>query len=256
MAKTGAAIGVIIVIIIVIAAAYYLSTRSYKAPATITTVVSTVQATVVPVTTTANATPTLTTFHTKSASINASNGGTVTVTAQDGVNITTVIPAGTYVLISNQTVSTYNFTLATFTLANVGSPPGYPNQTPAYGFAFEVNGQITPSITFVNSAKAPVYLTTVTHYPNTWGSWIFLGGKFNSSTGTYTGGSYAVQNTWSYNTSSGTMTNTQFYKPVMWVLTIGPSHTAPASSSTTVAQSPTTIKPTTTTGGYGGYGYP
>lgn len=259
MAKAGIAIGVIIIVIIIIGAAYYAST-AYKAPkTTISTTVAPAPTTVAASTTTAATTaPTavLSTFSSKSATINASKATTVTVTAQDGVNITVMIPAGTYALINNQTVSIYNFTLATFGLKNVGNPVGYPNQTPAYGFAFEVNHQITPSISFVNSAKAPVPLTTIAHYPNTWGSWIFLGGVFNASTGVYTGGSYTVQNIWIYNTTSSTMTNTQFYKPVMWIFTIGPAHGAPPPSPITTAPaspSSTTVPATTTSGGYGGY---
>jgi hypothetical protein len=256
VAKTGIAIGIIIIVVIVIAAVYYVAT-SYKAPTTTTPMVTaaTAPTTVAAASTTVAATPKMSTFSKKSETANASKASSVSVTAPDGVNITVTIPAGTYVSINNKSVSAYNFTLATFNIANVGSPPGYPNQTPAYGFAFEVNGQISPSITFVNSTGAPVHLTTLTHYPSTWGSWAFLGGTFNASTGAYTGGSYAIQNAWAYNATSGTMTNTQFYKPVMWIFTIGPSHLAPAAPSTTVAQPSSTTAPTTA-GGYGGYGYP
>ncbi len=254
MAKTGLAIGAIVVVIIIIAAVYYVAT-SYKAPTTTTTATAaTAPTTVTAAPTTVAATPMMSTFSKKSETANASKASSVSVTAPDGVNITAIIPAGTYVSINNKSVSAYNFTLATFNITNVSSPPGYPNQTPAYGFAFEVNGQISPSITFVNSTGAPVRLTTVAHYPNTWGSWTFLGGAFNASTGAYTGGSYAFQDTWTYNATSGTMTNTQFYKPVMWIFTIGPAHQSPASSTTTAQQASTTVS--TTAGGYGGYGYP
>ncbi len=251
MVKTGIAIGIIVIAIIIIGAAYYAVT--YKAPQT--TVSTTVAAVTTPATNVSTA-PSLSTFSKSTVTVTPTKSKSVSVTAPDGVNITAFIPIGTYALINNKTIGTYNFTLATFNInhGSIGSPSGYPNQTPAYGFAFEVNGQITANITFVNSTKSPVHLTTMTHYPTTWTSWAFLGGTFNSSTGTYTGGSYAIQNTWSYNASSGAMTNTQFYKPLMWIFTIGPAPAAP--SSTTAPAASNTVKSTTTSGGYGGYGYP
>lgn len=254
MTNAGMIAAGIIIVIVVAGAAYYIATLP---PATTT---STTVATTVAPTTTVSSSGTLavlSAYSSKSALVNASKGAILTVTAEDGVNITVTIPPGTFVLVSNQTLPVYNFTLATFALkSNIGSPAGYSNQTPAYGFAFEVNGQITPNISFVNSSKVAVPLTTVTHYPSTWGSWIFLGGTFNASTGTYTGGKYVAQNTWEYNATSGTMTNTQFFKPVLWIFTIGPARTSTVSSTTTAAQtsassSSTSTATTTTSGGYG-----
>ena len=210
MANTGIAIGIIVIAIILIGAAYYLSRQATVPASTISTVGTTAATTAVTTAATTalpSAVPRLTRFSSTSVTANATKQTTATVTAPDGVNISVTIPAGTYALVDNSTLRAYNFTIATFNIANVGSPPGYTNQTPAYGFAFEVNGDINPAISFVNVTKAPVHLTTVTHYPSTWYSWAYVGGVFNTSTGTYTGGNYLIENAWSYNATSVTMTN-------------------------------------------------
>ncbi len=250
MAKAGIVIGIIIVAVIAIAAAYYIygsSASHAKAPTTVATTASTTAAS-----TTINAmpVPVMTKFSSSTIMINPNKSSTVMVTAPDGVNITVMIPAGTYAMVGNNMLQSFNFTLATFNIMNLSSPSGYSNQTPAYGFAFEVNGSISPSISFVNATKAPVHLTTITHYPSTWYSWAYVGGTFNESAGTYTGGKYIAENAWTYNSITGTMTNTQFYKPIMWVFTVGPAQaTAPAPSANTSAAASTT-QPTTTVGGY------
>ena len=255
MAKTGAAIGIIVIVIAVLAAAYFMygnSATHAKAPTTVATTASTTMAS-----TTVSATPipVMTKFSSSTIMINSNKSSTVMVTAPDKVNITVIIPAGTYAMVGNNMLQSFNFTLATFNIMNLSSPSGYSNQTPAYGFAFEVNGSIDPSISFVNATKAPVHLTTITHYPSTWYSWAYVGGTFNESTSTYTGGKYIAENAWTYNSTTGTMTNTQFYKPIMWVFTVGPAQaTAPAPSTNTSVRA-TTVAPTTTVGG-GGYNYP
>ena len=256
MPKTGIAIGVIVIIVILVAVVYYLSRPSVTSATTSSTPATTSIVTTEAVTTAPHAAiPTLTKFSSSSVYVNASRKANVTVTAPDGVNITVNLPAGTYAMAGNSLLRGYNFTLATFTITNMSSPPGYKNQTPAYGFAFEVNGEINPEISFVNSTKAPVHLTTVTHYPSTWYSWAYVGGSFNASTGIYTGGNYLVENIWSYNATNGSMTNKQFYKPIMWIFTIGPlQSTTTIKATTTNAYTASTTQSTTTTSGYGGYG--
>ena len=253
MPKAGTAIGVIVIIVILIAIAYYLSRPPIPSATTASTSATTSMVTTAAVAAIhQSAIPTLTKFSSSSVSVNASRKATATVTAPGGVNITVSLPAGTYAMVNNNTLQSYNFTLATFTIANMTSPAGYTNQTPAYGFAFEVNGEINPAISFVNATRAPVHLTTVTHYPSTWRSWAYVGGIFNSSTGTYIGGNYLVENAWSYNATTGTMTNTQFYKPIVWIFTIGPAQATTTAVATTVNAPKTSIAPTTASG----YSYP
>jgi hypothetical protein len=87
---------------------------------------------------------------------------------------------------------------------------------PIYTFAFEVNGQITLTITFVNASGKPQgILTYVYTAPGVnWTSWTWLGGMFNGTV--YIGGKYAFADHWTY-FSNGTMMMT-FIKPVPWVL--------------------------------------
>jgi hypothetical protein len=261
MANTGIAIGVIVVIIILIGAAYYLSRSSTTPASTIsttgTTAVTTAAATAAATTAPPSAVPLLTKFSSTSVAVNAIKQANAVVSAPDGVNISVMIPAGTYALVDNSTLQAYNFTIATFNIANVSSPPGYTNQTPAYGFAFEVNGAINPAISFVNATGSPVHLTTVTHYPNTWYSWAYVGGAFNASAGTYTGGNYLIENAWSYNATSVTMTNVQFYKPIMWIFTFGPANAATTTVAAAASNSSKTsvTQQSNSTNGYTGYGY-
>ena len=252
MSNMGIAIGIIVGILIVIGVAYYLykaptatATTGYTTPttaATNTTNTTANKATnAIAASTQANAVPIMEVFSSNSVTVNANAPANATVVAPDGVGITVMIPAGTYALVNNSIIKSYKFTIATFKLTNVSSPAGHQNQTPAYGFAFEVNNAIDPTISFVNSTRAPVHLTTVTHYPSTWHSWAYVGGAFNSSTGKYTGGNYLIENAWTYNAVSGTMTNEQFYKPIMWVFTISTVQNA-----TTTVPANATEKTTTT----------
>jgi hypothetical protein len=174
--------------------------------------------------------------------VNATKGGTSTVNAPDGVSITAVIPAGTYAKSGNSILASYNFSLSTFTTANVTAPPSNSTYAVAYGFAFEVNKRITTNYTFVNSSGVNRPLTTYAAYPPTWTSWAWLGGTLNGTS--YKGGSYAVQNKWTYNSTTGLLTNVQFIKPVMWVFLIAPPSPTTTSASTSVAPSPTTTAPT------------
>ncbi len=269
MTRTLEITGIIVLIIVIAAIAYFafiyestLRTQpSQTAPQTTQSVA--------PANTTLPQTSNITEFtpfSRKEINISSKEGANLSVTAPDGVNITVHIPVGTFALINNVTHSNYTFTLATFNIKNLGNPAGYANQSPAYGFAFEVDGQITPTIDFTNSTKAPMPLTTTAKYPDTWGSWAFLGGEFNLSSGIYSGGNYVLQNSWSYNSISGIMTNTQFYKPIMWVFTIGPAHqtvvtivnkttTSTESSNTVNATATNTMSHNTTTTASGGYNY-
>lgn len=243
--------GIIVAIIVIIGITYILSTQQPATSTTVTTSAST-SSTTAPVTSTISKlapVPVMKVYQSKTIHITGAAGGTVSVKGPDGVNTTATLGSGTYAKINNVSVADYNFTLATFNITNVSAVNG---QTPAYGFAFEVNGQITPSISFVNATGASVHATTVAHYPSVWTSWAWIGGTFKN--GTYVGGNYLVQNTWSYNASAGTMTNTQFLKPIMWIYTIGTKSFATTTSTTTAAS--TTMNSTTsstTTAGYGGY---
>lgn len=189
----------------------------------------------------AAAVPSFTLYSINTISVNATRGGTTTVKAPDGVNITAVIPAGTYAKIGNSLLASYNFSISTFTTANVTAPSSNSTYAVAYGFAFEVNSRITTNYTFVNSSGANRPLTTYAKYPSTWTSWAWLNGAFNGTS--YTGGAYAVQNKWSYNGTTGTLTNTQFIKPVMWVFLIAPPPPTTTAASTSVVPSPTTTAP-------------
>ncbi len=151
-------------------------------------------------------------------------GETVTVNAASGRsytlqvgNLKVVVPPGTYVEFANGTMlSTYNFSLVILADYNIPPPPYPSGYVPVFTFAYEVNGHITPTITFVNSngkpQGIPVYVYTA---PGAnWTSWTWLGGSFNGTV--YIGGKYAFIDHWTY-FSNGTMV-TAFIKPVPWVL--------------------------------------
>jgi len=205
--------------------------------------------TTAPSTSTVPVTPEMKLYSSNTITFNSVNGTrNVSVVAPDGVTILATIANGTYAQINSTMSKSFNFTLATFTLTQgITSPPNESNEIPAYAYAFEVNGKISPSISFVNSSGKPMPVITNAKYPPSWGSWTFLGGTFNGTE--YVGGAYAFHDTWSYNSTTGLITNTQFYKPVMWVFTITQnkttaSTTAPTTQPTTL---PTTTVPVTTT---------
>ena len=198
-------------------------------------------------------------YRSSTAQVNAANGTKIKALGPDGVATTADVLPGTYALVGNSLLSNYNFTIATFTInnASTGSPPNEPNTTAAYGFAYEVNGQISASISFVNATGKPRPIITTAAYPASWGSWAFIGGTFNSSTGIYSGGKYVLKNTWTYNATSASIVNTQFSKPVMWIYTIGLAATAPASTASSSSYPSSSAASTTanaSSGGYGGYG--
>lgn len=228
-----------IVVLVIIIAVYFFATGTHKIASNSSTTAVTTLATTIQ----QRSPPELTLFNSTTKNINASLGGIVTTLASDGVNISVRISPGTYVKMNGTKLSSYNFTVATFTLSS-----GFPspvNQTAAYGFAFEINNKINPSAEFVSSNGTSMPVTTTTKYPDTWTSWAWLGGSLNGTA--YVGGNYAVQNAWSYNTVAGTMTNTQFFKPIMWVFTIGGSATATTASSTVASTSTVASSISTTT---------
>lgn len=146
---------------------------------------------------------------------------TVTVSSSQGAiirvgPITTIVTPGTYAELSSDNIlSMYNFSLILLNVKSVPPPPGYYNNlTPAYAFAFAINGQITPSYSLVNSNKTPNPTITIVQAPDTWTSWTWFGGTFNGTV--YTGGTYKFPNKWIY--GNNLMVNTQFYKPVIWIL--------------------------------------
>ncbi len=257
----------IVIIVVVIALAVLMSRPSstQTAPSASSTLQTTQQYAVTSTPTTqAPKEASLSLYRSSTAQVNAANGTRIKALGPDGVaTIADVLP-GTYALVGNSLLSNYNFTIATFTInnASTGSPPNEPNTTAAYGFAYEVNGQISASISFVNATGKPRPIITTAAYPANWGSWAFIGGTFNSSTGIYSGGKYVLKNTWTYNATSASIVNTQFSKPVMWIYTIGPAATAPANSASSSASPSSSAAPTSypTTAnassgsGYGGYG--
>lgn len=217
----------IIAAVIVLSLFYVLSHQTASVSKTTTTIAvsSTTTVTTVTTTTIRNTTAVLDLYSSNTIGINATRGGTVSTPGPDGVLITATIPDGTFALVNNSPMIYYNFTLATFRIQqDVGPPPSYINGTAAaYGFAFEVNGQITSNITLVNRTNSPVGVMTTANYPPTWGSWAFVGGTFNRTTGKYVGGTYKARDTWTYNSMTGVLTNTQFSKPVMWIWIVVPA---------------------------------
>ena len=131
-------------------------------------------------------------------------------------NIRVIIPPGTYVEANGKIYSSYNFTLVILAAYNIPSPPYPMNYMPVYAFAFEVDGSITPAITFINfSGKPQGIITAIYVAPGAnWTSWTWLGGVFNGSI--YIGGKYAFIDHWIHYTN-GTMV-ISFIKPVPWII--------------------------------------
>ncbi len=172
--------------------------------------------------TTSSATPTFKTISIASKMVNASSGASLSV--QSGT-IRAVIKPGTYALVNGTKEQIYNFSLISFSISNIASPPNT-SLIPGEAYAFAVNGRISPSISFVNASGANSPITSyVIAGPNTT-SWTWFGGNY--SNGTYTGGSYKFADTWQHPNST-TMVNTVFFKPVLWVF----ESPAPSSSKTT-----------------------
>ncbi|EQD41491.1 conserved hypothetical protein, membrane [mine drainage metagenome] len=198
-----------------------------------TTTTPTTTTTSVPVT----SVPVFNLINTTTKKINASSGGALSLKGL----VTATIRPGTYALINGSMVSSYNFSIALFSSANVTSPPNESNYLPSGGYAFEVNGKITPTIEFVNASGKPYAVISKVSADYNTTTWTFLGGTFNGTT--YTGGKYAFADIWNH-TNSTTMINTQFYKPVMWVFEAkAPSTTVP--NTTTIPTTPTTTTKTT-----------
>jgi len=191
--------------------------------------------------------PTFTLYNSTTKTVNATKGANFSIMAMDGKLINVTIPAGTYVEMNNKTLSSYNFTLALYDISNLSAPSTASKDIVTYGFAYLVNGLISPAISFVNATGADMPLITTAQYNSSWTSWTFLGGKqVNTS---YIGGSYKFADVWTYNSTAEDIVNTQFFKPVMWVFMIKPSNvtttsTAPTTVSTIPTTTPTTISTT------------
>jgi|ECHvirMinimDraft_2_1075157.scaffolds.fasta_scaffold05910_2 hypothetical protein len=128
-------------------------------------------------------------------------------------NLIAIVPSGTEAETPQGNLTTFNFTLVLFSVSNIASPP---NSTlkPLFAYAFEVNGQISPNISFINNSTGkPQPIISIVYAPNTWTSWTWLGGTFNGTA--YVGGKYAFANSWIY--GNNVMVNTVFFKPVIWV---------------------------------------
>ncbi len=180
--------------------------------------------------------------------VNGNAGATVSVANN---SITATVRPGTYVMIGNSILKQYNFTLALFSVYGVSSPPNESYYVPVGAYAFAVNGRISPLIEFVNASGKPMpIISTVMVKPNmNITSWTFLGGTFNGTA--YNGGKYAFADTWK-RINSTAITNTAFFKPVMWVFELytKPSNstsTAPQQTSTVQSTVQSTIAPSTTT---------
>ncbi|MGC8496032.1 MAG: hypothetical protein ACP5MX_02395 [Candidatus Micrarchaeia archaeon] len=170
--------------------------------------------------------------------VNGSTGVTVSVANN---SITATVRPGTYVMIGNSILKQYNFTLALFNASGVPSPPNESYYVPVGAYAFAVNGRISPLIEFVNASGKPMpIISTVMVKPNmNITSWTFLGGTFNGTV--YIGGKYAFADTWK-RINSTAITNTAFFKPVMWVFELytKPNTTSvPATQPQPAASSPT-----------------
>jgi hypothetical protein len=187
--------------------------------------------------------PTFSLYNSTTKTVNATKGAKFSLMAMDGKLVNVTVPAGTYVEMDNKTLSSYNFTLAIYTISNLSAPSTVSKDIVTYGFAFLVNGLISPNISFVNSTGADRPLITTAQYNSSWTTWTVLGGKqVNTS---YVGGSYKFANVWTYNSTLNGIVNTEFFKPVMWVFMIKPSNvTATSTVPTTVSTVPTTT-PTT-----------
>ncbi|MEM0154839.1 MAG: hypothetical protein QW814_03340, partial [Methanothrix sp.] len=190
--------------------------------------------------------PTFLLYNSTTKSVNATNGAKFSLMAMDGKLINVTVPPGTYVKIDNKTLSSYNFTLALYGISNLSAPSAASKDIVAYGFAFLVNGLISPNISFVNATGADRPLITTAQYNDSWTSWTVLGGKqVNTS---YIGGKYAFANVWTYNSTLNEIVNSEFFKPVMWVFLIKPSNvTVTSSAPTTVSTAPTTTPTTIST---------
>ena len=184
----------------------------------------------------------LTLYSYNTLKVNTATGGTVNVKAPDGSEIEAVISPGTYAELQNETklLSEYNFTIATFKLSS-GFPAPNSTMFPLYGLAFEVDGEINSSISFVNSTGGEMPIATIAPYPETWTTWALLGGSFNGTT--YGGGNYTSENKWVYNASSGTITNTQFAKPVIWIFQIRKQNTNATAAENTSKAKPVIVQP-------------
>lgn len=181
------------------------------------------------------AAPLLTTVNSVTSFVNGTRGATVALVND---SIVALIRPGTYVLSGNVMYDNYNFTLALFSVSNIGSPPNESQYTPVGAYAFEVNGKISPQIEFVNASGKPyAIISTVKAGQNTT-SWTFLGGAFNGTA--YVGGKYAFADNWMH-VNSTTMINNVFVKPVMWIFESHVPTTVPSTVTTTSL--PTTTKP-------------
>jgi len=171
--------------------------------------------------------------------VNASNGANLSILNS---SIRAVVRPGTYIKSGSNIYSSYNFSLAFFNVQNVTSPPNSTDYTPSGAFAFEVNGQITPNIEFVNSSGAtyPIVTFVAAGYNTT--SWTFLGGSLAQNGSAYIGGKYAFADSWSHPNST-TMVNDAFFKPVMWVFETKIPTSISNSTKVTTAPTSTTLPP-------------
>ncbi|WP_167828066.1 hypothetical protein [Thermoproteus tenax] len=210
MTKTTTTIIVAVVVaVIAFIAGYYAAPSKTVIQSTTTTqtytqtVTQTYTQTVVPTTT-----PELVPVSASSTVVNATKGATLRLGP-----LIVVIRPGTYALVGNSTLATYNFSLVIYNLKGVGLAPD--GGMPVYAFAFAVNGQVSPSITFVDASGKPRQIITLAYIPSTWTSWTWLGYR-QLSNGTLVGGRYVFVDQW-YNVGGGVQVNLQFVKPVPWV---------------------------------------
>ncbi|MEM3791138.1 MAG: hypothetical protein QXL16_00195 [Candidatus Micrarchaeaceae archaeon] len=162
----------------------------------------------------------------------------VGLSGPNGTSILVYILPGTYVKENGNLLSRYNFTVATFSSVKSYTLPNY---TPVFAFAFEVNGNISSKIIFVNSTGSTKPVITFLSAPKNYTSYTLLNGTFNGTY--YEGGSYAFKDQWFFNSTNNLLENNEFVKPVMWVVLSPVSKSAPSTSSTVTTLPVSSIPP-------------
>jgi hypothetical protein len=189
-------------------------------------------------------TPTFLLFNSTTKVVNSITGGTLHIQSPKGFNMSLTISPGTYANVSNTIYSSYNVTLSTFRTMNIPAPSNATNDIAKSAFLFQINGKIIQSVAFVNSTGAPKPVTFSVNHGANWTSWSYLNETVNG-TG-YVGGSYGKQNKWTYNTTSGIMSDVSLQKAQMHVYELMPGAAANyITVTTTSVASTTSVKPTT-----------
>ncbi len=127
--------------------------------------------------------------------------------------VKTTIPPGTDVLINGYLYDTYNVSLYWLEPKYITGPNN--NGLPAGAFGIAVNGQIDPSILFVNAQNKTMPIDTIVYGARNDTSWGYIGGGWYGNN-TYVGGGYSTQDNWSIKGQN--IENNQFNSPIIHVL--------------------------------------